>query len=124
MSTQEVYHTPPQTSLVLLGLALHRSVPASEAAACCRAVDRMVAYLMADRVRYSFDGVEVRVLSATAPDRDVWYITDGNACTCEAAHHPWCWHRVLHRCLTAAAALVNPLELRSVIVEQCGHVVA
>jgi hypothetical protein len=84
-------------------------------ASLSRGIDRLIEQ---PEIAYLFDGVELQVVSFTAGDEGMYYITDGVSCTCKGARHRWCKHRILFRALLAESALIDPAGLRTAIAAQ------
>jgi len=82
-----------------------------------RAADNALRHLAADPV-YDFDGSELRILSESEAGAGVWVVTDGVGCTCKGGKHPMCKHRALFRLLLAREVLLDPLYVRTRIIEQ------
>jgi len=80
-----------------------------------RAADNSLNHLAADPL-YDFDGSELRIWSQS--DAGVQYVTDGVSCTCKGGKHPMCKHRALFRLLLAREVLLDPLYVRTKILEQ------
>jgi len=84
-----------------------------------RATDNGLSHLASDPV-YEFDGSELRIISQSERAAGTWYVTDGVSCTCKAGRHPMCKHRALFRLLLAREVLLDPLYVRTRILEQAG----
>lgn len=102
---------------LLMSIATGMKVRFQHDAAMCRAVDRALEILGAD-LPMEFDGTELRVLSYSRSQDDIWHVTDGVTCMCEGKRFEYCRHRMLFRLKLAEMALSDPMMLRFKIIEQ------
>src|SRR6185295_14787888 len=80
-----------------------------------RAADNGLSHL-ATAPLYDFDGSELRIWSQSSAG--VQYVTDGVSCTCKGGARAICKHRALFRLLLAREVLLDPLFVRTKILEQ------
>jgi len=80
-----------------------------------RAADNGLSHLATEPL-YDFDGSELRIWSQSSAG--VQYVTDGVSCTCKGGKHAICKHRALFRLLLAREVLLDPLYVRTRILEQ------
>ena len=107
-----VEQQPIDAVLITLASALRLQFGSDGPAA--RAVDHAVEHLSAG-LPFVFDGMALRVTSASQHDAGVLQTTDGVRCTCAARIYPWCWHRAAYRLLLAQMSLREPAALRASI---------
>jgi hypothetical protein len=82
-----------------------------------RATDNGLSHL-ATELPYEFDGSELRIVSQSEAKSGAWVVTDGVSCTCKGGRHAICKHRALFRLLLAREILLDPLYVRTRIIEQ------
>ena len=82
-----------------------------------RALDKALTQLTTG-VSLDFDGVELRVRSASRAELSIIHVSDGRSCTGEGGKHPHCWHRALFRLLFAEAAIERPWALMLAVASQ------
>jgi hypothetical protein len=113
-----VPHARTATNAALVTIASAMRIQYAHEPAAIRSIDRAVE-MVHDGTPHEFDGVELRVLSSSRGKAGLWQVTDGQTCSCESAHRPWCRHRTFFRLKLAEWAMVQPDFLRLKIVEQC-----
>jgi hypothetical protein len=110
----------PSTRATFMALATALKLQRPSDIAYGHAVDQALRALHSD-LMYAFSGAELCLL---IPQSDAssgcWRWTDGVSCSCGPNQSSLCWHALLYRLLCAAAALVDPANLRAQLLDQGG----